>query len=307
MNNLNQKTILKTISFEGVGLHTGLNTKVKLLPAKDNEGIVFKRIDLKNNNIIKANFKNVSSAKLCTTLKNDFGATVSTVEHLMAAFYITGIDNIMVELNNSELPIMDGSSKEFMTLIEKSGLKKQFSKRKYLKILKEINYRDNEKSISVKPSSNFEVEFELAYNNRVIGNQKNKVNFTDHDLKDVYTSRTFCLFEDIEKIKECGLAKGGSLENAIVVKDDEILNEGGLRNSKEFVNHKILDLAGDFMLSGYRMLGSINCVQGGHYLSTTFLKEIFKDKSNFEELILDNVDLPKSNFKTQANKLAVNA
>ena len=307
MNNLNQKTILKTISFEGVGLHTGLNTKVKLLPAKDNEGIVFKRIDLKNNNIIKANFKNVSSAKLCTTLKNDFGATVSTVEHLMAAFYITGIDNIMVELNNSELPIMDGSSKEFMTLIEKSGLKKQFSKRKYLKILKEINYRDNEKSISVKPSSNFEVEFELAYNNRVIGNQKNKVNFTDHDLKDVYTSRTFCLFEDIEKIKECGLAKGGSLENAIVVKDDEILNEGGLRNSKEFVNYKILDLAGDFMLSGYRMLGSINCVQGGHYLSTTFLKEIFKDKSNFEELILDNVDLPKSNFKTQANKLAVNA
>ena len=157
MNNLNQKTILKTISFEGVGLHTGLNTKVKLLPAKDNEGIVFKRIDLKNNNIIKANFKNVSSAKLCTTLKNDFGATVSTVEHLMAAFYITGIDNIMVELNNSELPIMDGSSKEFMTLIEKSGLKKQFSKRKYLKILKEINYRDNEKSISVKPSGNFEV------------------------------------------------------------------------------------------------------------------------------------------------------
>jgi UDP-3-O-[3-hydroxymyristoyl] N-acetylglucosamine deacetylase len=307
MNNLNQKTILETISFEGVGLHNGLNTKVKLLPAKDNEGIVFKRIDLKNNNIIKANFKNVSSAKLCTTLKNDFGATVSTVEHLMAAFYITGIDNIMVELNNSELPIMDGSSKEFMTLIEKSGLKKQFSKRKYLKILKEINYRDNEKSISVKPSSNFEVEFELAYNNRVIGNQKNKVNFTDHDLKDVYTSRTFCLFEDIEKIKECGLAKGGSLENAIVVKDDEILNEGGLRNSKEFVNHKILDLAGDFMLSGYRMLGSINCVQGGHYLSTTFLKEIFKDKSNFEELILDNVDLPKSNFKTQANKLAVNA
>ena len=307
MNNLNQKTILEAVTFEGVGLHTGLNTKVKLLPAEDNQGIVFKRIDLKNNNTIKANFKNVSSAKLCTTLKNDFGATVSTVEHLMAAFYITGIDNIVVELNNSELPIMDGSSKEFITLIEKSGLKKQFSKRKYLKILKEINYKDNEKSISVKPNSNFEVEFELAYNNIVIGNQKNKVNFTDHDLKDIYTSRTFCLYEDIEKIKECGLAKGGSLENAIVVKGDKILNEGGLRNSKEFVNHKILDLAGDFMLSGYRMLGSINCIQGGHYLSTTFLKEIFKDKSNFEELILDNVDLPTRNLKTQANKLAVNA
>jgi|TARA_B110000444_G_scaffold256142_1_gene291904 UDP-3-O-[3-hydroxymyristoyl] N-acetylglucosamine deacetylase len=307
MNNLNQKTILEAVTFEGVGLHTGLNTKVKLLPAEDSQGIVFKRIDLKNNNTIKANFKNVSSAKLCTTLKNDFGATVSTVEHLMAAFYITGIDNIVVELNNSELPIMDGSSKEFITLIEKSGLKKQFSKRKYLKILKEINYKDNEKSISVKPNSNFEVEFELAYNNIVIGNQKNKVNFTDHDLKDIYTSRTFCLYEDIEKIKECGLAKGGSLENAIVVKGDKILNEGGLRNSKEFVNHKILDLAGDFMLSGYRMLGSINCIQGGHYLSTTFLKEIFKDKSNFEELILDNVDLPTRNLKTQANKLAVNA
>ena len=308
MLEVNQKTLQKTVIFEGVGLHSGLASKVKVLPASENHGIVFKRVDLEDKNIIQANYKNVSSAKLCTTLQNEFGNKVSTVEHLLAAFYITGIDNALVEVSNSEIPIMDGSSKEFVKLINDTGLITQREKRKYLKILKKVELNDNEKTISIKPNTEgLKVDFKLEYNNPVIGNQKNSVNFVSQDLEEIYNSRTFCLFEDIEKIKKMGLAKGGSLENAIVVKDEEIMNSEGLRNNKEFVNHKILDLAGDFLLSGYRILGTVKCVQGGHSLSNMFLKSIFKDSSNFMEIQFDDKVKAKAIFKTSINKLAVNA
>ncbi len=307
MDNLNQKTLFKPVSFKGVGLHTGLFSKVNLIPAKENTGIIFKRIDLDDNNEIEANFKNVSSAKLCTTLKNDYGAIVSTVEHLMAAFYITGIDNVIVEIDNSEIPIMDGSSKDFVELINEAGTKELYAKRKFLKITKNISFNEEEKKISIEPNSeNLEVNFQLSYNNQIIGNQKNSISFNG-DLKEVYSSRTFCLYEDVEKIKQFGLAKGGSLDNAVVVKGEKVLNDGGLRNEKEFVNHKILDLVGDFFLSGYRILGRVKCVQGGHYLSNKFLREIFKDKSNFETVKHENPQLIKKDFKTSIKKLVVNA
>ncbi len=308
MFKLNQTTIQKPILFSGVGLHSGQIANVKLIPAIDNEGITFKRVDLKKNNIIKAIYNNVSSAKLCTTLKNSFGNEVSTVEHLMAAFYISGVDNITVEIDNNEVPIMDGSSKDFINLIENVGLKKLQTKRKYLKILKKVQLSQGKKFISIEPSSeSFDVSFELSYDNKIIGNQKNHINFENKNLFNVYSSRTFCLFEDIEKIKKNGLAKGGSLENAVVVKGEEILNEGGLRNEKEFVNHKILDLAGDFLLSGYRILGSVKCVQGGHHLSNIFLRDLFSDKSNYTEIVVNNIGLLKKDLKTPVNKLAVNA
>ena len=308
MLEVNQRTLQKTVIFEGVGLHSGLVSKVKVLPASENHGIVFKRVDLEDKNIIQANYKNVSSAKLCTTLQNEFGNKVSTVEHLLAAFYITGIDNALVEVSNSEIPIMDGSSKEFVKLINNSGLITQREKRKYLKILKKVELNDNEKTISIESNTEgLKVDFKLEYNNPVIGNQSNSVNFVSQDLEEIYNSRTFCLFEDIEKIKKMGLAKGGSLENAIVVKDEEIMNSEGLRNNKEFVNHKILDLAGDFLLSGYRILGTVKCVQGGHSLSNMFLKSIFKDSSNFMEIQFDDKVKAKAIFKTSINKLAVNA
>ena len=307
MLNIFQKTIQKEITFKGVGLHSGLNAEVKVLPAAANFGIVFKRIDLDKDNVIKANFENVSSAKLCTTLENKFNITISTVEHLLAALYITGIDNALIEINNSEVPIMDGSSKEFVDVINKTGVKNLNTKRKYLKVMKRFEYKENNKTISIEPNDNgLEVNFELVYANKVIGTQSNKVNFADSDLTNVYTSRTFCLFEDIEKIKKIGLAKGGSLENAVVVKGDEILNAEGLRNKKEFVNHKILDLAGDFLLSGYRILGSVKCSQGGHSLSNLFLRAFFKDQSNFVTIEKESV-APKNFFKTPINKLVVNA
>jgi len=303
-----QKTIAKTISFQGIGLHTGLKSNISLVPQKGNRGIVFKRIDLKENNIVEASYKNVSSAKLCTTLKNKFGVSISTVEHLLAALYITGVDNILIEIDKEEVPIMDGSSKEFVDEINKAGIKSLTEKRKYLKIIKKIELKENEKYISIEPNhESLEVDFELGYSNDLIGSQRNKKNFSSDDLVDVYASRTFCLYEDIENIKKIGLAKGGSLDNAVVVKGKEVLNEGGLRNGKEFVNHKILDLVGDFLLSGYRILGNVKCIQGGHSLSNIFLKSIFSDSANFIEFEINNKNLDKRVFKIVENKLAVNA
>jgi UDP-3-O-[3-hydroxymyristoyl] N-acetylglucosamine deacetylase len=303
-----QKTISKQIEFRGIGLHSGLESVVKIIPADENYGIVFKRSDIKQNNIIEANIENVSSAKLCTTIQNNFNVSVSTVEHLLAALYITGIDNALIEINAPEVPIMDGSSKEFVETILKIGNKKQNAKRKYLKILKKFEFKENEKLISIEPNeSSLNVDFQLVYSNSVIGKQRNKINFSDKDLLNVYTSRTFCLFEDVEQIKKIGLAKGGSLDNAIVVKDDKILNSTGLRNNKEFVNHKILDLAGDFLLSGHRILGSVTCIQGGHSLSNLFLRNLLKDRSNYSIVELEESKTIKSYFKTPVNKLAVNA
>jgi UDP-3-O-[3-hydroxymyristoyl] N-acetylglucosamine deacetylase len=308
MLNPYQKTILKKITFKGVGLHSGLKTEVKIIPAAENFGIVFKRTDLEKNNTIKASFENVSSAILCTKLQNKFNVTLSTVEHLLAALYIAGIDNALIEVNNSEIPIMDGSSKEFVETIRATGVKNLNAKRKYLKIVKKFEFKEKEKVISIEPNiDSLKVNFQLVYSNPVIGNQSSQVNFADADLKNVYTSRTFCLFEDIEKIKEIGLAKGGSLQNAVVVKDNEILNIEGLRNDKEFVNHKILDLAGDFLLSGFRILGSVKCIQGGHSLSNSFLKALFKNPANFVLVEQEESISTKTYFKTPANKLAVNA
>jgi UDP-3-O-[3-hydroxymyristoyl] N-acetylglucosamine deacetylase len=308
MLSLFQKTILKEVSFKGIGLHNGLKSQIRILPSGENSGIVFKRTDLSKNNLIKANFENVCSAKLCTTLQNKFNVTVSTVEHLLAALYITEIDNALIEINNSEVPIMDGSSKEFVETIRDVGVKSLNAKRKYLKIIKKIEFNEDGKTISIEPNADsLKVDFQLVYTNNLIGTQNNQIDFADDDLKDVFTSRTFCLFEDIEKIKKIGLAKGGSLDNAVVIKDNKVLNNQGLRNSKEFVNHKILDLAGDFLLSGYRILGNVKCSQGGHSLTNLFLRTIFKDPTNFIIIEQEKSSSSKKYFKITTNKLAVNA
>ncbi|MDC0903121.1 UDP-3-O-acyl-N-acetylglucosamine deacetylase [Pelagibacteraceae bacterium] len=308
MLNVYQHTIDNIVSFKGIGLHSGKISNVKLVPAKENQGIIFKRTDLKENNIIKANYNNVTSAKLCTTLENSSGSKVSTVEHLLASFYILGIDNVIIEIDNEEVPIMDGSSKDFIKMLNKTGLKKLDKRKKFLKILKRIELEDGDRKISIEPSNfDFEVNFELNYSNKIIGKQKNNINFFNSNLEDIYSSRTFCLFQDIEKIKKSGLAKGGSLENAVVVNDEKVINEEGLRNNKEFVNHKILDLAGDFLLSGYSILGKVDCHQGGHQLSNTFLRKLLKSKEAYTEIELNDIELPKKAQVNQIVKLAVNA
>ena len=303
-----QKTLSKSVSFKGIGLHSGESAVIKLLPADEDNGIVFKRIDLKKNNLIKANFVNVSSAKLCTTLENNQGVKVSTVEHLLAALYISGIDNAIVEINNEEVPIMDGSSKDFLNVLKKIDLVDQYKKRKYLKILNRVDLIDNTKKISIEPNDlSLEINFQLNYENKVIGKQKNIIDFQKDNLDEVSSSRTFCLFEDIEKIKKSGLAKGGSLQNALVVDKDKVLNDGGLRNNKEFVNHKILDLAGDFLLSGYRIIGKVICHQGGHELTNLFLKKLLKSKSAFSITEFNSLSELEKENPSQLIQVAVNA
>ena len=303
-----QKTLNSQVSFSGIGLHSGKKVDVTLEPTNSNSGITFKRIDLEKNNEVIANFKNVSSAKLCTKIENEFGTTVSTVEHLMAAFYICGIDNLVVNLNGPEVPIMDGSAKNFVEIIKNNGLKILKGKRKFVKIKKVIEFKDNDKYIKVSPSNNFEVKFTLDYkNNPLIRTQTNSVNFKKKNLEDIYNARTFCLYEDIEEIKSIGLAKGGSLDNAIVVQGNKILNEEGLRSEKEFVNHKILDLAGDFMLSGVRVVGFVECVHGGHALTNKFLKKIFSEKSNYDVIESESSSQNVRKILPLNKRLAVNA
>ena len=303
-----QQTLSKPINFKGQGLHTGRSCAIKILPAEANQGITFKRTDLDKNNIIKANYKNVSSAKLCTTLENKFGVKVSTVEHLLAAFYISGIDNVIVEIDNEEVPIMDGSAVDFINEIRKQNLKELSKKRKYLRVLKKVDLEDGDKKISIeKGNSSLEVQFNLNYKNKIINKQKNKIDFQNDDLEDVINSRTFCLYEDIEKIKKLGLAKGGSLENALVVDKDKILNKDGLRNENEFVNHKILDLAGDFLLSGFRILGNVKCHHGGHELTNKFLRKLLNIKTAFEHVEVKDVVISEKIKSIQSTKIAVNA
>ena len=305
----NQKTLKNEVSFSGVGLHSGINVDVTLTPANSNSGITFKRTDLEKNNEIVANFKNVSSAKLCTKIENDFGVSVSTIEHLMAAFYICGVDNLVVNLNGPEVPIMDGSAKDFVQIINNCGLKTLKGKRQFIKIKKKIEFKENDKSINITPATNnFEVKFTLNYERSpLIQTQTNSTNFKEKNLEDIYAARTFCLHEDIEEIKSIGLAKGGSLDNAIVVQGNKILNKGGLRSKKEFVNHKILDLAGDFMLSGARVIGSVECVHGGHALTNEFLKKIFADKSNYDVVEHESSSTNIRKILPLHKRLAVNA
>ena len=308
MKDIYQKTLSKQINFKGIGLHSGKESKIKLCAAEEDHGIIFKRVDLNKNNLIKASFTNVSSARLCTTLENNSGVKVSTVEHLLAALYISGIDNALVEIDSEEVPIMDGSSQDFLNEIKKIDLIEQSKKRKYLKILNKIKLVDGKRKISIEPNdSSLQVSFQLNYENKIIGNQKNVVDFHKDDLDDITKSRTFCLYEDIEKIKKFGLAKGGSLENAVVVKNDKVMNEGGLRNNKEFVNHKILDLAGDFLLSGYRILGKVACYQGGRELTNLFLRKIFNQKTEIKVIELEDAKVSKKILSKQIEKLAVNA
>ena len=308
VNNYLQHTIKKNISFKGIGLHYGNIINVTLTPAEENTGIIFKRTDVKKNQNIKAKYKNVSSTQLCTTISNSSGVSVSTIEHLMAAIYITGIDNLIVEIDNKEVPIMDGSSSDFIEIIKTAGIKEQSKNRKFLKICKEVNLKDGTKSIKIKPNNfGLSIDFELSYENQIIGNQKNKIDFYKDQLKDVYSSRTFCLYEDIEQIKKVGLAKGGSLDNAIVVDNEKVLNPNGLRNKNEFVNHKILDLCGDMMLSGSRVLGNVSCKEGGHKMTIGLLKKIFEESSNFVLIDLENIELITKDLKKSKINLSATA
>ena len=293
MSVLNQKTLKETITIDGVGLHGGKKVHMEIKPAKPNTGIVFKRTDIKNNNIVMPGVFNVSNAAYCTTISNGSGVTVSTIEHLMGALFGLGVDNALIEINNEEVPILDGSAKIFVSEINRVGIKTSETPIKIIKIEKKVNFKDGEKSISMEPNKiSLDIDFEIKYKNSLIGTQRNLVKVYEDDLTEVYNSRTFCLFEDVEKLKKMNLAKGGTLENAIVVKGQKILNKNGLRNKKEFVNHKILDCMGDLYLSGYKIIGKLTCSQGGHKLTNQLLRRIFEDNANFSLVEVKEKNIP---------------
>tara|TARA_B100000242_G_scaffold292865_1_gene269323 strand:- start:134 stop:1057 length:924 start_codon:yes stop_codon:yes gene_type:complete len=293
---LTQKTIAKPIKAYGIGLHTGLNTNLKILPSEPNTGIIFKRIDIKNkNNLVVPKFYNVTDTNLCTTIQNEVDLKVSTIEHLMGAFYGLGIDNALVEIDNQEVPILDGSSKQWVQMINDAGTNISTTPIKLIKIERKVTVKEGEKFIQIDKSNvSLDIDFEIVYPNCLIGTQRNKINIFNDDLNKIYESRTFCKFEDIDKLKSMGLAKGGSLENALVVNGDKIINKSGLRNEKEFVNHKILDCLGDLYLSGFKIIGSIVCSQGGHGLTSSLLKKVFQEKSNYSLIELKGKNLPHS-------------
>ena len=293
MTLLTQKTIKKSIKFKGIGLHSGKTVNLCLKSAEPDTGIIFKRVDLNNNNLVYPNFNNVSNTSLNTTISNQFGVKVSTIEHLMGGLFGLGIDNLLIEIDDEEVPILDGSAKEFVKEILSVGVEISNKPIKIIKINKNIEFSDGKRFINIVPSKvSLEIDFELKYQNILIGNQSNKINVFEDDLTEIFNSRTFCLFEDIEAIKKIGLAKGGSLDNAIVVKNNTIMNKEGLRNSKEFVNHKILDCIGDLYTSGYRIIGSVKCSQGGHYLTNQLLRKVFSKKENFSIIEIQERKLP---------------
>ena len=293
MSLLNQKTIKRKVSFSGIGLHSGIPVNICIKPSAPDTGIVFKRVDLKENNLIYRNFMNVSNTALNTTISNNYGVKVSTIEHLMGALFGMGIDNALVEIDNEEVPILDGSAKFFISKILLVGLELSNKPIKIIKINRKVEFRNSEKFISIEPSKlSLDIDFQLKYQNNIIGNQKNKISVYEDDLTNIFNSRTFCLYEDIQTIKKNGLAKGGSLDNAVVVKDEHVLNPEGLRNSKEFVNHKILDCIGDLFTSGYRIIASVNCSQGGHYMTNNLLRKVFEDKRNFSIIEIQERTLP---------------
>jgi len=293
MSFLKQKTLTRSIKISGIGLHSGKKVNIQINPAAVNTGIIFKRIDIKDNNIIYPSVNNVSKAMLCTTVTNEFGISVSTIEHLMGALFGMGVDNAIIEIDNEEVPILDGSAKIFVKEIINSGLEISEHAIKVIRINKNVKIRDGNKFISIEPSKiNLEIDFEIKYENKLIGTQRNSLKVYEDDLTDVFNSRTFCLYEDVDKLKSMGFAKGGSLDNAIVVKDDVILNNENLRNKKEFVNHKILDCMGDLFLSGHKIIGKIRCSQGGHKLTNDLLRKVFQNKENFSIFEITEKNIP---------------
>jgi UDP-3-O-[3-hydroxymyristoyl] N-acetylglucosamine deacetylase len=273
-----QKTITNEISFSGIGLHSGQEVNVNLYPAPENYGIFFKRIDISDkNNIIKSDYRNVTRAQLGTTLSNEDEVSVSTIEHFMAAIWGSRIDNLLIEMDGEEMPILDGSSEPFVFLLESAGITQQNADTKILKITKEIFFEEDGKEIKVFPSNKFSFDLEIDFGHKIIGRENISFNPKFHSFRsDLCRARTFAFEKDIEQIKKLGLGKGGSLDNAIIIGEDRILNEDGLRYKNELARHKALDFIGDIHLFGQYILGHFEVKKPGHYINNKFLHYLAK-------------------------------
>ena len=277
-----QKTLATEISVSGTGVHSGKLTNLTIKPAPENHGIQFRRVDLPGTQDIQAIYKRVVDTSLATVLGTN-GAIVSTIEHLMASFAGLGIDNALVEVDDYEIPIMDGSAYVFTQLIENAGIQTQAAPQHFIIVNKEVEVIDNDKSVVIYPESNFKITCTIDFENPLIGKQKivfdrAKNNFT----KEVSKARTFGFIKDLELLKRFSLGKGGSLDNAIVIDHDKILNEEGLRYPDEFVRHKLLDSLGDFSLLGMPIQGHIVTHKSGHALNHMFIQKLLENRDAWE-------------------------
>ena len=281
--NNNQQTICSSICLKGIGLHTGVKVELNLEPAPVDNGIKFIRVDKKNNNVIKALWSNVSETLLSTTISNSDGLKISTIEHLMSALSGLHIDNLNIYINANEVPIMDGSSRPFVELIEKVGIKIQTKKRKMLNIKKSIEVSENSSSVKIVPNNQFSIDFEIDFPSQLVSKQSCQLQLINGNYKtDIAAARTFGFEKDVEHLRSNGLALGGSLENAVVVGENKILNKDGLRYTDEFVRHKILDSIGDLYLAGSPIIGYFYGNKSGHYLNNQLLRKLFSDETNYE-------------------------
>lgn len=292
-----QKTIKKEILIEGISLHKGNHTKLKILPAETNSGIKFIRTDIKKNNTILASWKNVTDTKMCTILSNDNGVSVSTIEHLMAAISSFEIDNLSIEVNGPELPILDGSAIKFFEEFENVGIVNQNENKKFIKILKSIKFKSNKSFASVSPSkNNLKISYYINFSHPLINNEEYKINLNKNNFKnEIANARTFGFKEEHKKLKKIGLAKGASLDNCIVLNGKKILNNDGLRYKNEFIRHKILDACGDLYLAGSTILGHFKGFQSGHYVNNQLLRKLFKDKSAYTRVNMSSEKLEEIN------------
>lgn len=282
MIKLFQKTIATTISISGIGLHTGRKATVTLRPAQENTGYLFVSKDAEPPVEILAIFDKVVDTVLATTIGRD-GFKINTVEHLIAAFRGMDIDNVIVEVEGGEVPIMDGSAAPFVYMIRKAGIVEQERLRKYIIVNKTVTFEEDDKFIRISPFQGFEIEFTIDFPHPAIGRQTLEFSFSPENFeREVARARTFGFYKEVEFLKSKGLALGGSLENAVVVGNDGIINQEGLRMKDEFVRHKVLDLIGDIALLGYPVLGKIEAYKSGHNLNNKLCRELFENRDDFK-------------------------
>ncbi|MCL2567711.1 MAG: UDP-3-O-acyl-N-acetylglucosamine deacetylase [Alphaproteobacteria bacterium] len=304
---MQQRTIKEILEIKGIGLHSGKTVTMRLIPAESNHGIIFKRTDILDleESLVPAKYDLVRDTKLCTMLINDLGTKIGTIEHLMSALCALRINNLLIEIDSFEVPILDGSSRIFIEEIAKIGIADLIEPRKILKILKPISLKTDKWEVSIVPhKSSFVLNVAIEFNNAVIGRQSQSFDINNGDYyKDISFARTFCLEQEIAYLQSAGLALGGSLDNAIVVGKDKILNDDGLRYENEFARHKLLDAMGDLYLCGYEIQGEFTGLRCGHESNNLLLREIFKDSSNYEiEADYSSIPLVVAAAKTVAAK-----
>lgn len=278
-----QQTVAKRITCKGLGIHSGEVVTMVIKPAPANTGFQFLRTDLKEDNIVRANYDTVTETALSTTVSNDAGAKVSTIEHLMSAFWGCGIDNAIVEIDSYEVPIMDGSSAPFIALIEKAGVKKLNQPRRVIEIIESVVFEVDGKKIELQPADDFSIEFDVDF--KVVGKQSYK--FSENDISyphEISRARTFGYVEEVEYLKSKGLARGASLDNAIGISKEGVVNPEGLRYKDEFVRHKVLDCIGDLYLACMRIKGKVKATHAGHYMNNQILRKLFSEPSAFRIL-----------------------